>query len=137
MADKPKKTKTSPKLAKIIEEIGKLSVLELNDLVKALEDKFDISAIPVAAPAAAPANDGAGKEKAEEQTTFNVVLTEAGSNKIQTIKTLREIDQNLGLKEAKDLADSAPKEILTGVNKETAEQAKKKLEGAGAKVELK
>jgi len=133
------------KVKKLIEEIEKLTVLELNDLVKALEEKFGVSAIPVAAaaptagagatPAAggvAPAEQGAG-----EQTTFNVVLASAGANKISVIKAVREINQNLGLKEAKDLVEAAPKEILTGVNKSTAEEAKKKLEAAGATVELK
>jgi len=133
------------KVKKLIEEIEKLTVLELNDLVKALEEKFGVSAIPVAAaaptagagatPAAggvAPAEQGAG-----EQTTFNVVLASAGANKISVIKAVREINQNLGLKEAKDLVEAAPKEILTGVNKSTAEEAKKKLEATGASVELK
>jgi len=133
------------KVQKLIEEIEKLTVLELNDLVKALEEKFGVSAIPVAAaaPAAgtgtAPAAGGATptEEGAGEQTTFNVVLTSAGANKISVIKAVREINQNLGLKEAKDLVEAAPKEILTGVNKSTAEEAKKKLEAAGATVELK
>lgn len=131
-------TKPSAKTAKIIEEVEKLSVLELNELVKALEEKFGVSAAPVAAaPVAAAPADGAGEKPASEQTTFNVILAAAGDNKIQVIKTVREINQNLGLKEAKDLVDAAPKEILAGVNKETAEDAKKKLEEAGAKVELK
>ena len=142
MADKPKKekeAKASPKLAAIIKDIEGLSVLELNDLVKSLEDKFGVSAMPVATAAApAAAAEGADKDKAAaEQTTFNVVLTDAGANKIQVIKAVREIDQNLGLKEAKDLVDAAPKEVVTGVSKEDAEEAKKKLEAAGAKVELK
>jgi len=138
-------TMAEEKVKKLIEEIEKLTVLELNDLVKALEEKFGVSAIPVAAaaptagagatPAAggvAPAEQGAG-----EQTTFNVVLASAGANKISVIKAVREINQNLGLKEAKDLVEAAPKEILTGVNKSTAEEAKKKLEATGASVELK
>jgi large subunit ribosomal protein L7/L12 len=137
-ASKP--VKVSGQAAKIIEAIEKLSVLELNDLVKALEAKFGVKAAPaaIAAPTAAPAGESAGSQKAApEQTTFNLILAEAGANKIQVIKAVREINQNLGLKEAKDLVDSAPKEILTGVNKETAEEAKKKLESAGAKIELK
>jgi large subunit ribosomal protein L7/L12 len=130
------------KLDKLIEEIGQLSALELADLVKALEEKFGVSAAAmVAAPqATAPAANqpAAGNQPAEEgQTTFNVVLTAAGANKIAVIKIVREINQNLGLKEAKDLVESLPKEVLTGVNKQTAEEAKKKLEEVGATVELK
>jgi len=133
------------KLEKLIEEIGQLSVLELADLVKALEEKFGVSASAmVAAPSPAVSQAGApagqassGEQPASEQTTFNVVLTSAGTNKIAVIKTVREINQNLGLKEAKDLVESLPKEVLTGVNKQTAEEAKKKLEEAGATVELK
>jgi large subunit ribosomal protein L7/L12 len=124
---------------KLIEEIEKLSVLELNELVKALEEKFGVSAMaPMAAPAAAGAAPAAAAgETPEGQTTFNVVLTEAGANKIGVIKMVREINQNLGLKEAKDLVEAAPKEVIIGVNKANAEEAKKKLEEAGAKVELK
>jgi len=133
------------KLEKLIKEIEGLSVLELADLVKALEEKFGVSpaamAVPTAAPAAqanapAGAQPGAAAETAQ-QTTFNVVLTSAGANKISVIKMVREVNQNLGLKEAKDLVESLPKEVLTGVNKQTAEEAKKKLEGVGATVELK
>jgi len=135
----------SEKLEKLIEEISQLSVLELADLVKALEEKFGVSASAmVAAPQVAAAQAGAqagqtggAEQPAAEQTTFNVVLTSAGANKIAVIKTVREINQNLGLKEAKDLVESLPKEVLTGVNKQTAEEAKKKLEEAGATVELK
>lgn len=122
----------------IIKAIEELSVLELADLVKALEEKFGVSAaIPTvaqASPAEALAKEG---EPKEEQTTFNVVLTNAGANKISVIKAVRELVQTLGLKEAKDLVESAPKEVITGVNKQTAEEAKKKLETAGATVELK
>ncbi len=121
-------------LMKAIEE---MSVLELSDLVKALEEKFGVSAaaMAVAAPAAgaAPA-DGA---PAEEQTVFNVVIASAGGTKIAVIKALRELVPTLGLKEAKDLVDAAPKEIMNGVNKKTAEEAKEKLTTAGATVELK
>lgn len=143
MADEEKKTKkeapASGNIKKLIEEIEKLSVIELSDLVKALEDKFGVVA---AAPmAAAPVNGGAPAENAEVapegQTTFNVVLTGPGVNKISVIKVVREINQTLGLKEAKDLVESTPKEVITGVNKADAEEAKKKLEGAGATVELK
>lgn len=131
------KVKVSGKVGKLMDEIEKLSVLELSELVHALEDKFGVSASAGVA-MAAPAGGGAAGESADEaQTTFNVVLAEAGANKISVIKTVREIDQNLGLKEAKDLVDAAPKPILEGVNKETAQEAKTKLEAAGAKVELK
>lgn len=125
------------KVEDLLKQIEELSVLELNDLVKALEEKFGVSAMPVAAAPAAGAAPAAAGEPAEEQTTFNVVITSAGANKISVIKAVREINQTLGLKEAKDLVESAPKEVLTAVNKSTAEEAKKKLEAAGASVELK
>ncbi len=129
------------KVEELIEQIEKLSVLELNDLVKALEEKFGVSATSnVAVAATAPASNTAGAavgEPVEEQTTFNVFLANAGANKISVIKAVREINQTLGLKEAKDLVEAAPKEVLTGVNKSTAEEAKKRLETAGATVELK
>ena len=124
---------TKDELIKAIEE---LSVLELADLVKALEEKFGVSAAaPVAAAATAAVAD-AGEPK-EEQTAFNVVIASAGATKIAVIKAVRELNQNLGLKEAKDLVDAAPKEILSGATKAAAEEAKKKLEAAGATVELK
>ncbi|MCX6725932.1 MAG: 50S ribosomal protein L7/L12 [Candidatus Shapirobacteria bacterium] len=123
---------------KLIEEIEKLSVLELNELVEALEEKFGVTAMaPMAAPVATGAAPAAEGEIPEGQTTFNVILAETGANKIGVIKMVREINQNLGLKEAKDLVESAPKEVIGSVNKATAEEAKKKLEEAGAKVELK
>ena len=128
------------KVKQLIEEIEKLSVLELNDLVKALEEKFGVTAMPAAAAApaaAAPAAAEEGETAPQGQTTFNVVLTNTGANKIGVIKMVREINQTLGLKEAKDLVESAPKEVITGVNKANAEEAKKKLEEAGATVELK
>lgn len=126
------------KVEDLISEIEKLSVLELADLVKALEEKFGVSAAPtVAVAAAAPAGGAAAAAPAEEQTTFNVIITNAGANKISVIKAVREINQVLGLKEAKDLVEAAPKELLNAVNKSTAEEAKKKLEAAGASVELK
>ncbi|KKU91010.1 MAG: 50S ribosomal protein L7/L12 [Microgenomates group bacterium GW2011_GWA1_48_10] len=123
----------------IIEAISNLSVLELSELVKALEEKFGVSAMPVAATAPAGASQSGAEEGADapEQTTFNVVLTAVGDNKIGVIKAVREVVPTLGLAEAKALVESAPKEVLTGVNKATAEEAKKKLESAGAKVELK
>ncbi len=126
------------KVNKLIEEIEKLSVLELSDLVKALEEKFGVQTMAPMAAAQSAATDTAAPVEAEpEQTVFNVVLTSAGANKIGVIKAVREVNQALGLKEAKDLVEAAPKEILTAVNKATAEEAKKKLETAGAKVELK
>ena len=120
----------------ILKAVEDMSVLELSDLVKALEEKFGVTAAPVATAAAAPAAADAGEPK-EEQTVFNVVLAEAGANKIGAIKAVRELVPTLGLQEAKTLVESAPKEVLTGVNKSAAEEAKKKLEAAGAKVELK
>lgn len=133
-------TKVSPTLAKLIGEIEKLSVLELSQLVKALEEKFGVSAAPlaVAGPVAGSQTaTGGGEETASQQTTFNVILADSGANKISVIKAVRELVPTLGLKEAKDIVDAPPKEILTGVNKENANEAKQKLEAAGAKVELK
>ncbi len=120
----------------LIDAISELSVLELSELVKALEEKFGVSAAPMAA-AAAPAAAAADEGPKEEQTSFNVVLASMGDNKIGVIKAVREVVPALGLAEAKALVESAPKEVLTGANKATAEEAKKKLEAAGAKVELK
>src|SRR5438128_9571094 len=110
-----------------------MSVMELNDLVKAIEEKFGVSAAAMAAPAA---GGGAAAPAAEEQTEFNVVLTEVGANKVGVIKAVREIT-GLGLKEAKDVVDGAPKTVKEALPKADAEAAKKKLEEAGAKAELK
>jgi large subunit ribosomal protein L7/L12 len=115
--------------------LDSMTVLELNDLVKAIEEKFGVSAASMAAPAAGGAAGG-GAAAAEEKTEFNVVLLEAGANKVSVIKAVREIT-GLGLKEAKDLVDGAPKAVKEGIAKADAEAAKKKLEEAGAKVELK
>ena len=112
--------------------LDSMTVLELNDLVKAIEEKFGVSAAAMAAPAAA----GAGAAAAEEKTEFNVVLTDAGANKVSVIKAVREIT-GLGLKEAKDLVDGAPKNVKEGIAKADAEAAVKKLVEAGAKAELK
>lgn len=122
----------------LIASIKEMSVLELSEVVKALEEEFGVSAAMMAAPAsnAASAAEGAG-EPAEEQTVFNVVVASAGAQKIAVIKALRELVPTLGLKEAKDLVDAAPKEVMTAVNKKTAEEAKTKLSTAGATVELK
>jgi large subunit ribosomal protein L7/L12 len=138
-ADKPKAVKLSKKLQDLLEEIEKLSVLELADLVKALEAKFGVPQMmaPMAGTAPGQAPAGAPEEGISEQTTFNVILASAGANKISVIKAVREVNQNLGLKDAKDLVESCPKELLNGVNKATAEEAKKKLEAAGATIELK
>lgn len=123
----------------LIKSIEQMTVLELSDLVKALEEKFGVSAAMMTAPAqaASAASDAAQDEPKEEQTVFNVVIANAGANKIAVIKALRELVPTLGLKQAKDLVDSAPKEAMTQVNKKTAEEAKTKLTAAGATVELK
>ena len=118
----------------ILEAISNMSVLELSELVKAIEDKFCVSAAAPVAVAAAPAAGAAAA--AEEKTEFDVVLKEIGEKKIQVIKAVREIT-GLGLKDAKALVDGAPKEVKTGVAKAEAEEMKKKLEDAGATVELK
>ena len=118
----------------ILESIKGLTVLELSDLVKALEEEFGVSAAPVAV-AAAPAAGG-GEAAAEEKTEFDIELSESGSNKIAVIKEVRTIT-GLGLKEAKDLVEGAPKPLKQGVKKEEAEEMKKALEAAGAKVALK
>lgn len=130
----------SDKVTKIIESVEKLTVLELSELVKALEEKFGVPVPTLQAGVAGPVPavaDTASESPKEEQTTFNVVLANAGANKISVIKAVREVVPTLGLAEAKTLVESAPKEVLTGVNKATAEEAKKKLEAAGATVELK
>jgi large subunit ribosomal protein L7/L12 len=111
-----------------------MSVMELNDLVKAIEEKFGVSAAAMAAPAAA--GGGAAAAVVEEKTEFTVMLNEAGANKVQVIKAVREIT-GLGLKEAKDLVDGAPKPVKEGIAKADAEAAMKKLVDAGAKAELK
>ena len=115
--------------------LDSMTVLELNDLVKAIEEKFGVSAASMAAPAAGGAAAG-GAAAAEEKTEFTVVLTDAGAQKVSVIKAVREIT-GLGLKEAKDLVDGAPKPVKEGIAKADAEAAKKKLAEAGAKVELK
>jgi len=116
-----------------LDAVGAMSVMELNDLVKAFEEKFGVSAAAMSAPAG---GGGAAAPVAEEQTEFNVVLTEVGANKVGVIKAVREIT-GLGLKEAKDVVDGAPKTVKEALPKADAEAAKKKLEDAGAKAELK
>ncbi len=124
----------SDKLQKIVDQISELSVLEVAELVKALEEKFGVTAAPVAvAGAAAPV----AAAPVEEKTEFNVVITDAGANKIGVIKAVREIKTDLGLVEAKNLVEKTPATLLENAKKEDAEAAKSKLEAAGAKVELK
>ncbi len=123
------------KLQKIAEQIEGLTVVELADLAKYLEEKFGVSAMPMMAAGAAPAASDAAP--AEEKTAFDVVLTEAGANKLGVIKAVREIKPDLGLMDAKKLVESAPQTVVEGAKKDAAEEAKKKLEAAGAKVELK
>lgn len=132
---KDKKVEVPAKFKSLVEEIEKMSVLDLAELVKILEEKFGVSAAaPVAMVAAAGAAGAAGE--VEEKTSFDVELAEAGSNKIGVIKAVREVT-SLGLKDAKDLVDGAPKIVKEGVTKAEAEEMKKKLEEAGAKVNLK
>lgn len=133
----PEEKKLNTKLEKIAKDIESLTVLELADLSKYLEDKFGVSAMSVAAPAASAAGQTAAPAASEEKTTFNVTLTAAGANKLAVIKAVREVLPNLGLMDAKKLVESAPKELLTNVKKDQAEEAKKKIEAAGGKVELK
>lgn len=121
-------------LNNLVEELGKLSVLEAAELVKMLEEKWGVSAAaPVAAVAAAPA--GAAAEPVEEKTEFDVIMKDAGAKKIETIKVIRQLT-NLGLVEAKNMAETAGSKVLSGVGKEAANDAKSKLEAAGASVEL-
>jgi large subunit ribosomal protein L7/L12 len=133
MADEQKEVTVPEKFKDLVAKIEQLSVLDLAELVKVLEEKFGVSAAaPVMAMAAAPAEAAA----VEEKTSFDVELSDSGANKINVIKAVREITQ-LGLKEAKDLVDAAPKVVKEGASKEEAETMKKKLEEAGAKVVLK
>jgi len=135
MSEEKKEVVVPEKFKSIVAEIEKMSVLDLSELVKILEDKFGVSAAaPMAMMAAAPA--AAGAAAVEEKDTFNVELTDGGTNKIGVIKAIRELTQ-LGLKEAKDMAEGAPVMVKEGLKKEEAESMKKKLEEAGAKVTLK
>lgn len=128
-----KKEELSKKLQGILDDISELSILELADLVEAMEEEFGVSAVATA-PAAASAGE---EEEKEEKSAYDVSLEEIGDNKIAVIKAVRELDQNLGLKEAKELVESAPASILEQAPVEEAEEAKEKLEEAGGKVELK
>jgi len=122
--------------AQILEEIGKMTVLELSQLIKDMEEKFGVSAAAAVAVAAPAAGAGAGAAKAEEKTEFTVMLTAVGDNKVNVIKAVREVT-SLGLKEAKDLVDGAPKPVKEGVSKADADAIAKKLTDAGAKAEIK
>jgi large subunit ribosomal protein L7/L12 len=124
------------KLEKIVEDLSSLTVLEAAELAKLLEEKWGVSAAAPVAVAAA-AGGGAAAPVAEAQTEFNVILKDAGDKKINVIKVVREVVPSLGLKEAKDLVEAAPKAVKEGVTKEEAETIKKKLEETGAKVEIK
>ncbi|HPD74276.1 MAG TPA: 50S ribosomal protein L7/L12 [bacterium] len=137
--EKTTEVKLSENGKKIMEMVEKMNVLELNDLVKALEEKFGVSAsAPImVAGVAGNGNGAAAAEPEEEKTEFDVILADAGANKIGVIKAVREINSTLGLVEAKTLVESAPKAVLEAAKKEDAQEAKKKLEEAGAKVELK
>ena len=133
MSDEQKVAEVPAKFQGIVDTIEKFSVLDLAELVKVLEDKFGVSA---AAPVMMAGGAGAGGAAAEEKSSFNVELTEAGSNKIGVIKVVREVT-GLGLKEAKDIVDAAPKMLKEGADKATAEEIKKKIEEAGGKAVLK
>jgi len=139
MSDKKIKpeTKISDKLQKLLDQIGQLTALELADLVKALEEQFGVSATPIAVAAGAANGAEDSAKNAEEKTEFTLVLKAAGSNKIASIKAVREIKPELGLKEAKDLVEKGDTVLLENVKKEEAEEAKKKLDEAGAQTELK
>jgi len=124
------------KLTKILDQISELSVIELSDLVKALEEKFDVKAVAMSAAPAASAPSGAVAPAVEEKIEFDVIITNSGTNKIAVIKAVREFKPELGLKEAKDMIDAAPADLGT-MKKDAANEAKTKLEAAGATVELK
>jgi large subunit ribosomal protein L7/L12 len=136
METKEVKVELTKKMKDVMDTVESMTVLELADLVKALEDKFGVTAAAPVAVAAVGALAGAGAAVVEEKSTFNVVLVSAGATKINVIKELRTLT-SLGLKEAKDLVDGAPKTIKEGATKEEAEKMKKQLEAAGAKIELK
>lgn len=135
--DEKKDLEVPEKFKSIVEEVEKMSVLDLSELVKILEDKFGVSAAaPMMMAGAVAGADGSEGDETEEKSSFDVELTSAGDSKINVIKAIREVTE-LGLKEAKDLADGAPKVIKEGVAKEEAEEMKKKLEEAGAQITLK
>ncbi len=121
----------------LVDTVKGMTVLELNELVKALQEEFGVSAMAMAAPVAAAGAGAGAAEEVEEKSTFDVVLTSAGDQKLQVIKTVRELISGLGLKEAKELVDSAPKSLREGVGKDEAENFKSKLEAVGATIEIK
>ena len=135
MTEETTATTANSKVGEIIETIGGLTVLELAELVKALEDKFGVSAAAPVMMAGAMPSDGGGEEAAEEKDSFDVVLTSVGEKKIQVIKIVREIT-SLGLKEAKALVDEAPKPVKEGATKEEAKEIQSRLQDAGATVEI-
>jgi large subunit ribosomal protein L7/L12 len=135
-ADDAPSKEYSKEVADIVGKVEKMTVLEVADLVSAIEEKFGVSAAPVAVAGAAPAGGGAEEGGGEEKTAFTVHLAAAGDQKINVIKAVREVT-SLGLKEAKDLVDGAPKDVKANVPKDEADEAKQKLEAAGATVELK
>lgn len=137
-AEKSKEKTVSKSVEKLVDEIAKLSVLELSDLVNALQDKLGVSAaVPMAAPAAAPAADAGGAPAADAGGAQNLTMTASGDNKIAVIKALREINQNWGLKEAKDMTEQLPADIIKGGKIEDVKSAAEKLKAAGATVEMK
>ncbi len=129
--------KLSEKLGKIAEQVEGLTALELSELASHLEEKFGVSGMPMMAAAAPAAGGGAAAAPAEEKTSFTVVLTDAGAQKLNVIKAVREINPTLGLMDAKKLVESAPQNLLENAKKDDAEAAKAKVEAAGGKVELK
>ena len=135
--EEKKEFEVPKKFKDLVKTIEEMSVLEMAELVKVLEEKFGVSAAAPVAVAGIPAAGAAPAEEAEEKSAYTVVLTAAGSNKIGAIKAVREINQELGLKEAKDLVDNAPKTVAENLKPEDANAAKEKLEAAGATVELK
>lgn len=137
MAEENTDKKLSAKVEKIAKEIEGLTALELSELAGHLEDVFGVTAMPAMAMGAAPVAGGAAAEEAEEKTSFTVVLTDAGSNKLGVIKAVREIQPDLGLMDAKKLVEATPAELLKDAKKEDADSAKAKIEEAGGKVELK
>lgn len=136
MSEEKKNVEVPAKFKALVEEIEKMSVLDLSELVKILEEKFGVSAAAPAMMMGVPAGTASAGEAVEEKTSFDIELTEGGANKIAVIKVVREVTE-IGLKEAKDLVDGAPKMVKEGVKKEEAEEIKKKLEEAGGKVTLK
>ncbi len=137
MSDDTQKTELSKEVASIVESVKKLSLVQVSELVKALEEEFGVSAAAPMMMGAMPAAGGASAAPAEEKTEFDVILKDAGANKIGAIKAVRTLKPELGLGEAKAFVESAPKPVLEGAKKEDAEKAKKTLEEAGCVVELK